>query len=105
MPRSSRSVGCDCGAGSMEDPREGLLLRPGGKPPSPHSHEGPDRLHQAERPSPLKEPVNRRQGASCCERQDEPPAAILQRIADQHGRDGEQAQKSEGIHACARNVH
>src|SRR5262249_42632766 len=44
---------------------------------------------------------SRRQCTGCGERQDEPPAAILQRVADQHRRDGKQAQKSDWIHSCA----
>jgi len=81
--------------------RAGLLTRSCRKPPSPQGDQGPDSLDQTKRPSPLKEPVNRRQRASCCERQNKPPTAFLQCVADPHRRDGEQAQETDWIHAGA----
>ena len=65
------------------------------EPPSPHSHDGPDHLHHAERPSPLEKPINRSERTCHSEREDEPPAAILQCVAHHHRRDSKQAKERE----------
>ena len=60
--------------------------------------EGPKSLHQPERPRTLEEAVDRRQGAGSGKAQDEPVAAILERVAGHHGGHGKQAEDGKGVH-------
>src|SRR5580700_2770096 len=83
--RKGRLESEDCARSSL-----GLLgLRHPGSP-APYGDAGPYGLDQSERPRALQEAVDRPQRARTPERQDKPRAAILQRIADQHGGDGKQ---------------
>src|ERR1700730_3072162 len=66
--------------------------------PAPQRDPCPNRLDQSERPGALQETVNRTQRAGDGKSEDEPAAAILQRIGDQHGGDGEQAEQTKDIH-------
>ena len=50
-------------------------------PPAPQRHERPDRFDQPERPRALQKAVDRSQRACSRERQDEPVASILERVA------------------------
>ena len=52
--------------------------------PAPQRDHGPNGLDQAERPGALQKPVNRAQRAGGREGKDEPVAAFLQRVAQQH---------------------
>ena len=64
-------------------------------PPTPERDDGPDGLYESKRPSSLKEPVRGSQDARASERQDEPMAAVLERVGDEHRRDGEQAKAGQ----------
>jgi len=66
--------------------------------PTPNSHQRPDRLDHSERPGALQKAVDRTQGAGRREPENESASAILQRIAHQHGRDGEQSEQCEAVH-------
>ena len=70
----------------------------GDQPPSTQGDKRPDCFHQSEWPCPLKEAVSRPQHSCTCKRQNEPPAAVLQCVADQHGRHREQSESCELIH-------
>src|SRR5450755_1254996 len=74
-PRTSRRKGRPL-AGSLGEP-----------PSSSKRDEGPDGLDQPERPSSLKEAIDRSQRARPCEPKHEPRASFLKRVADQHGGD------------------
>src|SRR4051794_1640049 len=56
------------------------------------SDDRPYRLDHSERPRALQEAVDGRQRAGASEQQDVPGAAILQRVEDQHCRQGQQAE-------------
>src|SRR6266702_8734930 len=79
-------------------PRNSLPLSP--LRPAPCGNGRPDRLDEAERPGALQESVHRTERAGDGECQDEPVAAILGRIADQHHGDGEQAEEGQCIQWC-----
>jgi hypothetical protein len=66
--------------------------RPFTRLPAVQGDEGPDALHESERPRALEEAVDRRKGARSGKAQDEPVAAILERVAGHHGGHGEQAE-------------
>src|SRR5882757_3952470 len=66
--------------------------------PPPDRHDGPDRLDQAKRPRALHKSVDRAEGAGCGKREDEVWATVLGRIANQHGRDGEQPESGQRLH-------
>src|ERR1700737_4389558 len=59
------------------------------QPPSPPGNHTPDGFHYPKRPRTLKKTVQRSEGACACKGQNEPAAAMLQRIEHQHGRDSE----------------
>lgn len=61
------------------------------KPP-PSRHHRPNRLHHSKRPSSLPKAVCRPQQAREGECQDEPQAAALQRIGDQHACNGKETE-------------
>src|ERR1700722_15080584 len=67
-------------------------------PPTIDGDASPYRLHQAERPRALQKAVDRAQRAGRGEGENEPRAAILQRIEDQHGGDGRETEKTERTH-------
>jgi len=67
-------------------------------PPSPGRHNRPDGFHQPKRPCSLKESVNRPQRARHGEQQDEPRAALLERVTHQHGRHREESKNCESVH-------
>src|ERR1700682_1114638 len=60
--------------------------------PAPQRDHRPNRLDQPERPGALQESVNRPQRAGDRKREDEPAAAILQRVTHQHRRHREQTE-------------
>src|SRR5216684_1044523 len=68
--------------------------------PAPQRDESPDRLDQPERPGALQKPIDRTQRAGHGKSQDEPMAALLQRVSHQHRGHREQAEKAKGVH-CA----
>ena len=65
--------------------------------PPPQRDERPDGLDHAERPCPLQKSVRRSQHARARERQHEPAAARLERIAHQHRHDREQTEQRQRI--------
>jgi len=68
------------------------------RPPSPRRYSRPDRLYDAERPCALQKAIDRAERAGTGERQNEPGAAVFQRVEDQHGGDGEQAEGRQRVH-------
>src|ERR1035441_7250599 len=58
--------------------------------PAPQRDDGPDGFDQAERPGALQESVDRTERAGDGKSEDEPMAAVLQRVAHEHRGDGEQ---------------
>jgi hypothetical protein len=60
--------------------------------PAYEGDDAPHRLDDAERPSALQEAVDRSQRAGGGEAEHEPRAALLECVADDHRRDGEQAE-------------
>jgi hypothetical protein len=60
----------------------------------------PYRLYDPERPRTLQESISRPERAGCCESQNAKWAAILQRVEDQHGSDGEKSENRKRIHLC-----
>ncbi len=66
--------------------------------PTPKRNERPYCFDCAERPRTLKKAVHRAQSASAREAKNEPATAALERIADQHGRNGKYAERSKSIH-------
>jgi hypothetical protein len=69
----------------------------GNDPPPPHGHQAPDGFHQPEGPCALQEAVGGAKPAGRGEREDEPTAAILQGVEDQHRRDREQSKGGEQV--------
>ncbi|MFZ0308535.1 MAG: hypothetical protein WAL89_10195, partial [Candidatus Sulfotelmatobacter sp.] len=67
-------------------------------PPAIASNERPNRLYDPERPCALQETISRSRSACSGERQNEPRAAVLQGVTDQHRRNGNQAEETEGVH-------
>ena len=91
---TAQGVGCERECPRLSHPvitlcleRQASQFATGRPPPAP------DRLDQPERPGALKEPIGRTQNACAGERQCKPRAAILERVADQHGGDGEESEK------------
>src|SRR5579871_771902 len=72
----------------------------GGAPPAAKGHQRPHGLDDSERPRPLQKTVDRGQQASRREAQDKQRAALLQGVADQHGRDREEAEQAQAAHAA-----
>src|ERR1700722_19641310 len=58
----------------------------------------PKSPRQSERPCALQEAINGAQSACSGERQNEPMAAALQGVANQHRRNSEQAEEAKGVH-------
>jgi hypothetical protein len=88
--RNSRRIPC-CG-GEAEEMALSSALR---CPPSPGCHDRPDCLHDTERPCALQESVSRSHGAGAGKGGDEPRAAALQGVENQHEADGHQAEDRE----------
>src|SRR5262249_8016092 len=63
--------------------------------PAAERHPCPDRLDEPERPGALQEAVGRAEAARRRKSQDEPAAALLESIAQQHQRHGEQSEERE----------
>src|ERR1700720_4452920 len=63
--------------------------------PPVNSNQGPNRLHHPERPRTLGEAVDRCQYAGAGEGQDEPTAAMFQRVENKHGRDRQQSEQTQ----------
>jgi len=59
---------------------------------------GPNRFDDTEWPGALEEAVDRPEHARTGEGQNEPRAAIFERVEDQHGRYGEEAEERQNIH-------
>ncbi len=57
-------------------------------PPASQCDERPYAFDQTKRPRPLKEAISRGQKARARKRQDEPSAAVFERVTHQHCRDG-----------------
>ena len=72
--------------------------------PSAATRPGPDRLDQPERPGALQKSVNRTERASAREGEDEPVAAILQRVSHQHRGHREQTEQAQRIHRMSSRV-
>src|SRR5260370_32497995 len=75
-----------------------LRARPYRRLPPPQRDDRTDRLQQSERPRALEDPVGRSAHTARGERQGEPPAALLEGVAHQHRRYGEQPKQREPIH-------
>jgi hypothetical protein len=69
------------------------------QPPPARGHAAPYRFHKPERPGPLQKPVRRTQCAGARKRQYKPSTPMLQRVAHQHGRDGEKSKNRKSIHS------
>jgi hypothetical protein len=67
-------------------------------PPAPSCHDGPDRLHQAERPSSLKKSVHRSHRTRHCKQEYKPRTPFLQRVTDEHCRNRKESKKCERVH-------
>ena len=70
----------------------------GGEPPAPECDAGPNGFHDSKGPRALKKAVDGTQEAGRRKGQNEPPAASLQRVANQHGGNGEQSEKRQSVH-------
>lgn len=68
------------------------------KPPSPRRDSRPDELDDAERPRSLQESVGRGCEAGPRECQDESWRTRLERVEDEHGRDGDGSERGERVH-------
>jgi UPF0176 protein len=68
-------------------------------PPFGERDDGPDALDEAEGPGALKKAISRAQRAGAGEGEREPAAPVLERVAHQHGGDGEEAEEGQAIHA------
>src|SRR5258705_5270401 len=67
--------------------------------PPAQRDDGPDRFDDAERPRALQEPIEGSQRARDRESEDEPPTAILERVAHEQGGYGERP-KALGLFPC-----
>lgn len=65
--------------------------------------DGPDGFHQSEGPCTLEESVDGAEHAGRGKGEDEPAAPALQRVAYDHGGDGEESEGCEGGHAAQFN--
>jgi hypothetical protein len=83
---------CRCPPGSGRDPCSETVA------PSAQSHDRPDGFHDPERPSALQEPISRTERTGHGKSEDEPRAALLKRVADQHGGHGEKSKRGKRIH-------
>src|SRR6267142_1919810 len=66
--------------------------------PAPQRDTGPDRLDEPERPSALEKAINRTKRAGAGEGEDEPVAAIFQRVCHEHRSHREQTEQAKRIH-------
>src|SRR5262245_44209757 len=66
--------------------------------PASDRHHRPDRLDHPEGPGPLQEAVHRCQRAGAGERQDEPAAPRLQRVAHHHRGHRDDAEHGQAVH-------
>lgn len=66
--------------------------------PAAEGDQGPDALDESERPRALQEAIDRREGARGGKTQNEPVAAILERVASHHDGHGKEAEGGQGIH-------
>ena len=69
-----------------------------GRVPAAQGHQRPNGFDQAERPGALKKPVKRTETTRAGESQDEPRAALLEGVADQHRRHRKQAESCKAVH-------
>jgi hypothetical protein len=67
-------------------------------PPAAGGDDGPDGFDQAERPSALEKSVDGAEHAGGGETKHVPAATGFKRVADDHGRDGEESEGVEGRH-------
>jgi hypothetical protein len=74
------------------------ISSPGAIPPA-DCHGRPNCLNHSKGPCALQKAVRRAEHTGCRECQDEPSAAALQRISDQHSGHREQSEQSQGIHS------
>src|ERR1035438_779313 len=70
-----------------------------GEPPLARRHNRPDGFHDPKWPGALQEAVGGSQGARYCEGQDEPWAALFERVTDEHCGNREKAEGCEFVHA------
>ena len=85
----------------LYDDRIGGLIESYGSPgrvPAAQGHKRPNGFDQAEWPGALKKPVKRTETTRARESQDEPRAALLKGVADQHRRHRKQAESCKAIH-------
>jgi len=69
-----------------------------GRVPAAQGHQRPNGFDHAERPGALKKPVKRTETTRAGESQDEPRAALLEGVADQHRRHRKQAEGRKTVH-------
>jgi hypothetical protein len=81
-----------CGCAFNRKPRLTWTSSSGAGPPAPKW------LRPAERPGALKKPVKRTETTRAGESQDEPRAALLEGVADQHRRHRKQAESCKAVH-------
>ena len=95
-----RVDGCCIGAAAgIQVPRSNFLQGgPFSERPTIYSHDGPNSFHEPERPRALEKAINRAENTPTGECQDEPMAPVLERVRDQHGRHGEQAERCQSVH-------
>ena len=74
----------------------GLTVRPDGEPAA-EGDDGPDDFDEAEGPRTLEKTVEGAEGAGEGKGQDEPRAAVFERVEDHAGGDGEEAEDGQGI--------
>lgn len=67
-------------------------------PPFSQRDDGPNRFDEPERPCSLQESIHGREDTGGCERQNEPRAALLKRIENQHCSYREKSEKGQCIH-------
>jgi hypothetical protein len=66
--------------------------------PARKSDHRPDRLDQPKRPSALKEAISGAERARAGEQQHKPMATTFEGVADQHCRNGEEAEERKRVH-------
>jgi hypothetical protein len=67
--------------------------------PTPRGNERPNGFNETERPRALQKTIDGAEDTGPREREDEPATALLERIAHQHRRHGEEPEECETIHA------